>query len=169
MLYGIRARLVYWAIETGLITGARWLLHRHTVQPLDPSFVGLLLLVYLCAGIATGALAGVMIAPLAAAWQRYLAPMANLAVLLVFVIFTCQFLATWQAAALAFVGILFVIAAGSGTWGRRLSFFANPWVCGLLLIGSCLIQLSEGSPAGKLSCFWVMRWRPLLAEWPSPG
>jgi arylsulfatase A-like enzyme len=154
MLYGIRAWLVYWAIETGLITGARWLLHRHTVQPLDPSFVGLLLLVYLCAGIATGALSGVMIAALRpAAWQRYLAPMANLAVLLVFVIFTRQFLATWQAAALAFVGILFVIAAGSGAWGRRLSFFANPWVCGLLLIGSCLIQLSEGSPAWKALLF----------------
>src|SRR5690349_13307762 len=91
--YGMQAFACYWAVETSFVTFARWALRRHTAPPQPPLFLGLLLLIYLCAGGVLGAAAGLAAAALRpAAPRRALRAASTVAMLLVLTVFTRHFI-----------------------------------------------------------------------------
>src|SRR5262249_34258857 len=143
MLYGMRAWVAYWAIETSLITSIRRLFFPHTAAPLEPGFVGLLLLIYLGVGALAGAIGGAVISAVRPVARRaWPAGTAVLSVLVAFAVFTRQFIGVWQGIVLGVLTLLCLVSIRSGGLSSRFSaLLLNPWVCSLLLIGTCLVQI----------------------------
>src|SRR5262245_2914193 len=117
-LYGIQAWVIYLAVETSFVTFVRWALRRHTAPPQSALFLGILLLLYVCAGGLLGAIAGWVVAVRRPAHpRRVLLAASTLTVLVVFAIATRNFLESWKGSVLAVLVVLSV----AGGWSKRLS------------------------------------------------
>lgn len=154
MISGMQAWTCYWTAETSFVTLVRWLLRRHESPPQPPLFVGMLLLMYLCAGGFLGAAAGWVVTMLRpAAPRRAILAGSTLTMLLVFSIFTRHFIEAWKGPVLAVLALCCLASAGSGIWAKRLSAFANPWIASLLAVGAYVSYASGSSEAKSLGMF----------------